>query len=263
MSLKGPNLFDLSGRVALVPGASGGIGSAVAQMLAECGADVVLGFGSNRTRAVEVETAAAAMGRRVRLDQIDTSSFDAVTAWVQNVIGEFGRIDIVANCVGSHGHFQPFIEQMPAQWTEFTAQHFLSGVNLAHAVLSHMVQRRSGRIIYLSSDGAKTGQAGAAVSNGGNAAIIGFAKSLAREISRHGVTVNAVCPGPTRTPVLEQMISGGDVGAKLAEGAAKAIPMKRVGEPHEVAAAFAFLASDAASFITGQALSVSGGLTMY
>lgn len=255
-------LTNLSGRVALIPGASGGIGSGVAEVLIECGADVILGYGRKRERAREIKDHALALGRRARVDQVDTTDFLAVQRWVASTIEEFGKIDIVANCVGSEGGFQLFREQTPEQWGRLIGQHFLSGVHLAHAVLDHMVSRKSGRIINLSSDGAKVGQSGAAVANGGTAALIGFGKSLAREISRHGVTVNAVCPGPTRTPVLEAMIAGGDTGAKLAAAAAKAIPMKRVGEPREVGAAFAFLASDAGAYITGQAISVSGGLTM-
>jgi 2-hydroxycyclohexanecarboxyl-CoA dehydrogenase len=135
-------------------------------------------------------------------------------------------------------------------------------VFLSHCVLPHMIARKAGRILHLGSDGAKGGQSGVAVACGGIGGAIAFSKSLAREVARHGITVNVVCPGPTRTPGLGEMMKDPNVGAKLVEGAIRAIPMKRPGEPREVANAFAFLASDAASYITGQALSVSGGLTM-
>lgn len=254
---------DLSGRTALVPGASGGIGSAIGEVLAECGANVALGYGRNRKRADEVAAAASRVaGVRVRTDQIDATDRNAVRAWVDAVSADFGPIDILANCVGSDGGFQLFREQDPSRWPMLVAQHFWAGVYLVEAVLQPMLARRFGRIIHLSSDGAKVGQSGVAVANGASAGLIGFCKGLAREVAQEGVTINVVCAGPTRTPVLDAMIAGGDTGAKLAAGAARAIPMKRIGEPREVAAMFAFLASDAGSYVTGQALSVSGGLTM-
>jgi 2-hydroxycyclohexanecarboxyl-CoA dehydrogenase len=254
--------LNLSGRVALVPGASGGIGSAIALALAECGADVALAYGRNKARADEVAAAARAGGVRARADSVDATDRAAVQAWAAAVTAAFGKIDILANCVGSDGGFEPFLRQDPARWPTLVAQHFWAGIHLVEAVLPAMVAQRWGRIIHLSSDGAKVGQSGVAVANGASAGLIGFSKGLAREVARDGVTVNCVCAGPTRTPVLDAMIAGGDTGAKLAAGAARAIPMKRVGEPHEVAAMFAFLASEAGSYVTGQALSVSGGLTM-
>ncbi len=257
-----PMKVDLSGRTALVPGASGGIGSAIAEVLAECGANVALGYGRNRKRADEVAAAARVAGVRVRTDQIDATDRNAIRAWVDAVSADFGPIDILANCVGSDGGFQLFREQDPSRWPTLVAQHFWAGVYLVEAVLEPMVARRFGRIIHLSSDGAKVGQSGVAVANGASAGLIGFCKGLAREVAQEGITINVVCAGPTRTPVLDAMIAGGNTGAKLAAGAARAIPMKRIGEPREVAAMFAFLASDAGSYVTGQALSVSGGLTM-
>jgi len=142
------------------------------------------------------------------------------------------------------------------------AQQFWGAAYLAHAVLPHMIARQSGRIITLGTDGAKSGQSGVAIACAGSAGAISFSKSLAREVGRYGITVNVICPGPTVTPVLDIMLSQDNVGAKLVEGAIKAIPLRRAGEAREVAAAFAFLASPGGSYITGQAISVSGGLTM-
>lgn len=265
MSQDRPNkisIFDLSGKVALVPGASGGIGGAVAEVLAECGADVALTYGRNRDAADAVLARARKQGVRARVDQVDATSPESIHAWVAAVTRDFGKVDILANCVGSSGGFKLLREQTLDEIKRFADQHFWAPIHLARAVVDQMVERKSGRIINLSSDGAKVGQSGAAVANAGNAAAIAFGKSLARELARFNVTVNAVCPGPTRTAVFDQMIAAGDTGAKLVESQTKYVPMKRIAEAREVAAVFAFLASDAASFVTGQAISVSGGLTM-
>lgn len=255
--------MDLSGRIALIPGGSGGIGSHVAEVLAECGADIVVGYHSNEKRAEEVVAKAKSYGRRAHADRIDATNYDEMKLWVDRIAEEFGGLDILATCVGwLEGGFSLFMGQTPDMWPAMIRQQFWAQVYLAHAVLPHMVSRQSGRIISLGSDGAKGGQSGVAVACAGLAGVIGFTKSLAREVGHYGVTVNVVCPGPTRTPALDSMLARGDTGAKLVEGAIRHIPMRRAGEPREVAAAFAFLGSDAGSYITGQALSVSGGLTM-
>lgn len=255
--------MDLSGRFALVPGGSGGIGSHVAEVLAECGADIAVGYHSNPTRAEEVVAKAQSLGRRACAAKIDAADYDAVKSWVDRSTAEFGKVDILATCVGWFERgFSLFKDQTPDQWPKMIAQQFWAQIYLAHAVLPGMIGHKSGRIITLGSDGAKSGQSGVAVACGGVAGVISFSKSLAREVGRYGITVNVVCPGPTHTPVLDVMLSQADVGAKLVEGAIKHIPLKRAGEAREVAAAFAFLASEGGSYITGQALSVSGGLTM-
>ncbi len=256
-------LFDLSGKVALVPGASGGIGSAVAEVLAECGADIIVGYRSNLARAEEVVAKAQVLGRRARAEQVDITDYDAAKAWIDRAEGEFGKIDILATCIGWFERgFTLFKDQKPAQWPAMMAQQFWGAIYLTHAVLPQMIARQAGRIITLGTDGAKSGQSGVAVACAGSAGVISFSKSLAREVGRYGITVNVVCPGPTVTPVLDIMLSQDNVGAKLVEGAIKAIPLRRPGEAREVAAAFAFLASSGGSYITGQAISVSGGLTM-
>lgn len=255
-------LVDLSGKVALVPGGSGGIGRAVAALFAECGADVAVGYAANADAAADVLAGIQAHGRRGRIDRIDASDAGSVAAWVAAVEADLGPVDILANCVGSAGGFKLLREQSLEELRRLADQHFWAPIYLARAVVQGMVERGSGRIVNLSSDGAKVGQSGAAVANAGNAAAIAFGKSLAREVAQSGVTVNAVCPGPTRTRGLEASIATGGTGARLAEALTRVVPMKRLGEAREVAAVFAFLASDAASYLTGQAISVSGGLTM-
>ena len=125
-----------------------------------------------------------------------------------------------------------------------------------------MVQREYGRVVNISSDAARVGSSQEAVYAGAKAAQVAFGKTLAREVARAGVTVNSVCPGPTETPLLEGMLGAGEASAKMVEALRRAVPMRRLGRPEDVAAAVAFLASDAAGYITGQTLSVSGGLTM-
>ncbi len=258
------DLIDVSGRVAIVPGASGGIGSAVAEVLAECGADVALGYRSNRQRVDEVLDHVGKLGRRASAHQVDATDPAAIKAWVDQVIADYGQVDILANCLGWKGHtsFSLFTEQDPASWRACVEIELMACIYFADAVIPHMIERRYGRIVTIGSDSSKVGESGAAASAAARAGNNAFSKSLARECSRHGVTVNTVCPGPTDTPVLDQLNNSGDTGQKIVAALIRSIPMKRIGTPREVANAVAFLASDAASYITGQAISVSGGLTM-
>lgn len=255
-------MIDLSGQVALVPGGSGGIGSHVAELLAECGADIALGYHANAERAEQVAETIRAMGRKVRLDRLEATDLAASHAWAAAVLDEFGRLDILANCCGWNGPFGLFSAQDPAQWSRILAIELTACLNLSHAVVDHMVARRSGRIITIGSESGKAGLSGSAVSAAARGGVNAFSKSLAREVGRHAVTVNVVCPGPTETPVLDRLRAQGETGQKLVQGLVTSIPMKRVGTPREVAAVVAFLASGDGGFITGQAISVSGGLTM-
>lgn len=253
---------DLSGRFALVPGGSGGIGSAVAEALLDAGADIAVSFRNNRERTERLKGYGESKGRKVSIRQVNAEDYSEVKRWVGETITEFGKIDILANCVGFDGTFSLFREQTPELWESMIGKQFWAGIYFAHCVVDHMIEQRWGRIISLGSDGAKVGQAGMAVGNAGGAGLIAFNKSLAREVARYGITVNAVCAGPTQTPALDRLRSTGDTGAKLVDAAIRTIPMKRPGDPRELGEAFVYLASDAAGFITGQAISVSGGLTM-
>jgi 2-hydroxycyclohexanecarboxyl-CoA dehydrogenase len=173
-------------------------------------------------------------------------------------------VDILANCLGWSGHtlFSLFTEQKPQMWKDCVQIELMAAIYLSDAVIHHMVGRGYGRIITVGSDSSKVGETGAAASSAARAGNNAFSKSLARETGRHGITVNTVCPGPTDTPILDKLASSGGTGEKIVAALVRSIPMKRIGTPREVANAVAFLASDAASYITGQAISVSGGLTM-
>lgn len=258
------NLIDLTGRVAIVPGASGGMGSVVAEVLAECGADVVLGYWSNRDRVDEVLERVQGLGRRASAHKLDAGDPAAIKSWVDQTIADYGQIDILANCLGWKGHtsFSLFIDQDPESWRACVEIELMACIYFANAVIRHMIERKYGRIVTIGSDSSKVGESGAAASAASRAGNNAFSKSLAREYGRHGITVNTVCPGPTDTPILDQLTSSGDTGQKIVAALIRSVPMKRIGTPREIANTVAFLASDAASYITGQAISVSGGLTM-
>ena len=255
-------MIDLSGKVALVPGGSGGIGSAVARVLAVCGADIIVGYHSNSDVASHIVEEAKRRGRRARADLVDATNRDEVKRWVDQSALEFEHIDILANCVGWRGHFQLLRDQSPEEWLRIINIELMATVYFAHSVLDHMLNRGAGRIITLSSDSAKAGETGAVISSAARGGVNAFSRALAREVAPQGITVNTVCPGPVNTPALTQMQAAEDAGAKIVASLVRHIPMKRVADPQEVANVVAFLASDEASFITGQAISVSGGLTM-
>jgi 2-hydroxycyclohexanecarboxyl-CoA dehydrogenase len=203
-------------------------------------------------------------GRRAISRSLDATDPEAIRSWVDGAISEFGRVDILANCLGWKGHtsFVLFTQQERSAWRKCVDIELMAAIYLSDAVIHHMVANQYGRIITIGSDSSKVGETGAAASSAARAGNNAFSKALARETGRYGITINTVCPGPTDTPILDQLISSGDTGQKIVKALVKAIPMKRIGTPREVANVVAFLASDAASYVTGQAISVSGGLTM-
>ncbi|HXQ51612.1 MAG TPA: SDR family NAD(P)-dependent oxidoreductase [Stellaceae bacterium] len=257
-------MIDLLGRVVLVPGASGGIGSQIARFLAEAGADLAMTYRANEEAAAAALDHALGLGRRARLDRIDATDGVAVRAWIDDVIRHWGRIDVLASGVGARaeGGFALFVEQKPESWKAIIDAQLMAFITLAHAIVPHMIERKFGRILAIGSDGGKVGQSGAAVAAAAHGGLIAFAKALAREVGRFGITVNIVCPGPTEGPTLDDLRSRGTTGAKIVEEMIRRVPMKRAGTARELAAMMAFLASSEGGYITGQAISVSGGLTM-
>ena len=170
-------------------------------------------------------------------------------------------IDVLVNNAG-WDRFQNFTDTKPEEWEALIDINLRGPLNLHHLVIPQMLARGSGRVINISSDAARVGSSGEAVYSACKGGIIAFSKTLAREVARKGITVNVVCPGPTDTPILRGFLGEGEAGQKIYDALVRAIPMKRVGQPDDIPGIVAFLASEEAGFITGQVISVSGGLTM-
>ena len=170
-------------------------------------------------------------------------------------------IDILVNNAG-WDRFQNFVDTKPEDWEALIDINLRGPLNMHHVVLPGMLARGAGRIINISSDAARVGSSGESVYAACKGGVISFSKTLAREVARNGITVNVVCPGPTDTPILRGFLGEGEAGKKVYDALVRAIPMKRVGQPDDIPGIVAFLASDEAGFITGQVISVSGGLTM-
>ncbi len=246
-------------KIAFVTGAGAGIGRAIARRLAADGArvaiaDIVL------DRALETEKLIREAKGTALAVQVDVAKLDVVTAAVGQVRTAFGPIEVLVNNAG-WDKMQPFVENDPALWDRLIALNLKSVFNCCRAVLDDMIAAGRGRIVSISSDAARVGSTGEAVYSACKGGVVSFSKSLARELARHNITVNVVCPGPTNTPLMAEITSG-EQGAKIIDAMRRAIPFRRLAEPEEIAGAVAFFASAAADFITGQVLSVSGGLTM-
>ncbi len=248
----------LRGTVALVTGSGRGIGAAVAAELAAQGAAVaVADLDGDRARAVaaEVGTAHGVAAAGVAMDVTDA---DAVVAAVAEVEAALGPVTALVNNAGIDV-IGRFVDSTPADWDRLIDVNLKGTIRVTRAVLDGMTERRAGRIVCIASDAGRVGSSGEVVYSATKGAVVAFAKALAREVARDGVTVNSVCPGPTDTALLDQVAAASQ---KLYDGLARAVPMRRIGQPADVAPAVAFLVSPGAGYITGQTLSVSGGLTM-
>jgi len=247
----------LTGKVAIVTGAANGIGRAIALRLADEGAKVALAdiqVDSAEQAAAEIRRGGAA-AIAVALDV--TKLAEAIAA-ADRVESELGPIDILVNNAG-WDVVLPFVESTPDLWDKVIAINFRGMLNCCKAVAPRMQSRGAGKIVSISSDAARVGSSGEAVYAGCKAAIIGFSKTLARELAANHINVNVVCPGPTDTALLRNAMSGRE---KVLESMARGIPFRRLGQPADLAGAVAFFASSDSDFVTGQVLSVSGGLTM-
>ncbi len=249
----------LKGKTAIVTGGGGGIGRAICLRLAQQGVTVGV-FDKNADAAAATADAASAAGGRAIAQVVDITDYAAVAAAVAAFEQSAGPVDVLVNNAG-WDKFAYFLETEPALWDQLIAINLKGPINLHHAVLKGMQQRRRGRVISIASDAGRVGSSMEAVYSACKGGIIAFTKTMAREMARSGVTLNAVCPGPTETALLAGFLEGAQ-GQKIYEGLKRAIPLGRLGQPDDIPGIVAFLASDDASFITGQVISVSGGLTM-
>ena len=247
----------LTGKVAIVTGAAQGIGRAIASRLADEGAKVALAdiqLESAERAASEI----CAGGASAIAVALDVTRLDDAVAAADRVERELGPIDILVNNAG-WDILMPFVETTPDLWNKVIAINYRGVLNCCKAIAPRMQSRGSGKIISISSDAGRVGSSGEAVYAGCKAAIIGFSKTLARELAANHINVNVVCPGPTDTALLKTAMAGRE---KVLDAMARGIPFRRLGQPADLAGAVAFFASPDSDFITGQVLSVSGGLTM-
>ena len=246
--------MSLDGRIALVTGAARGIGAAIAHRLSAAGAVVVV---ADLDGDAASATAGALEGKALGV-AMDVSSSASVAAALDQVRAESGPHDILVNNAGIDV-IKPFVDSTEEEWDRIIAVNLKGPINCSRAVLDAMIEGKFGRIVNIASDAGRVGSSGEAVYSATKGGVIAFTKTLARETARHGITVNCVCPGPTETALLGQVA---EFSPKLYEGLSRAIPVGRTAQPDDIAPAVAFLASEEASYITGQTLSVSGGLTM-
>jgi 2-hydroxycyclohexanecarboxyl-CoA dehydrogenase len=251
----------MSNRTALVTGGAQGIGQGIA---------TTLGAAGHRVAVVDLDPAAAqatassitdAGGTAIAV-QADVTDTAAVQAAVKTVTEELGPVEIAVNNAG-WDDFMTFLDTTEDFWDRILDINFKGALRVTQAVVPGMVERGHGRVVNIGSDAGRVGSSLEAVYSGAKGGIIAFTKTLAREVATKGVTANTVCPGPTDTPALRKFAdASGQDADKVLGGMTKAVPMRRLAQPEDVAAAVAFFASDAAGYVTGQTLSVSGGLTM-
>ena len=248
------------GKTVVVTGGGGGIGGATCRRFALEGARVAV-LDMNLETAEKVAAAIRAEGGSATAYRCDITERLGVDAAVAAVEQALGPIDVLVNNAG-WDVFKPFTKTEPAQWDKLIAINLIGALHMHHAILPGMAARKRGRIVNIASDAARVGSSGEAVYAACKGGLVAFSKTLAREHARHGITVNVVCPGPTDTALFAEYKEGAGNPDKLMEAFRRAIPLGRIGQPADLPGAIAFFASDDAGYVTGQVLSVSGGLTM-
>ena len=248
------------GKAVIVTGGGGGIGGATCAAFATQGASVAV-FDIRLDAATQVAEAIVAAGGRAAAFGCDITDRASVDTAVAAAEAQLGPIAVLVNNAG-WDVFRAFTKTEPAQWDKLIAINLTGALHMHHAVLPGMVARRAGRIVNIASDAARVGSSGEAVYAACKGGLVAFSKTLAREHARHGITVNVVCPGPTETALFEDYKQGAGNPEKLVEAFTRSIPLGRIGQPGDLPGAILFFASDDAAYVTGQVLSVSGGLTM-
>ena len=247
-------------KTVIVTGGGGGIGGATCRRFGREGARVAV-FDLNLEAARKVAADIQQAGGRAEAFDCDITHRPSVDAAVAAAESKLGPIDVLVNNAG-WDVFRPFTRTEPAQWDKLIAINLTGALHMHHAVLPGMSARKSGRIVNIASDAARVGSSGEAVYAACKGGLVAFSKTIAREHARHGITVNVVCPGPTETALFADYKEGAGNPEKLEEAFQRSIPLGRIGQPDDLPGAILFFASDDAAYVTGQVLSVSGGLTM-
>ena len=244
--------MEFDGKTAFVTGGASGIGLATASGLAQSGAIVYIADINEENGQAAVQALGEGKARFLRLDVTDG---EAVGAAARSVEQQHGALDILVNVAG-WSKVERFSDTTPELWERLVDLNYIGTLKVVHAFLPQLTSRPGGKIVNVASAAGRVGSGGEAVYSGAKGAVIAFTKALARETARYATNVNCVCPGPTDTPLLAS------IPDKQREALMRAIPFRRFGKPSEVADAVLFFASDRANYVTGQVLSVSGGLTM-
>lgn len=250
----------LEGKTVVVTGGGGGIGGATCRRFAAEGARVAV-LDLSLEAAQKVAEEIHEKGGQALALRCDITNRADVEAALQQTQAQLGPVEVLVNNAG-WDVFRPFTKTEPVQWEKLIAINLTGALHMHHAVLPGMVERKRGRIINIASDAARVGSSGEAVYAACKGGLVAFSKTIAREHARHGVTVNVVCPGPTDTALFAEYKEGAGNPDKLLEAFQRSIPLGRIGQPDDLPGAIVFFASDDANYITGQVLSVSGGLTM-
>jgi len=248
---------SLEGKVVVMTGTASGIGQAAAFQFAAAGATVA-GGDINAAGAKKTADEIASRGGRAASFELDLTSRESIDRFTADVVKQFGAPDIIANVAG-FDKVGPFLDNTPALWETLVQINFVGPVRMIHNLLPGIIAKNAGgRVLTVASDAGRVGSMGETFYAGTKGAIIAFTKSLAREMARHRINCNVICPGPTDTPLFHSIEN-----EKLKNALAGAIPLRRLAQPMEIANGIVFLCTPAAGFITGQVLSISGGLTMH
>lgn len=250
----------LKGKVAIVTGGGSGIGRAICRRLGDEGCIVGV-FDINGEAAAETAEMVTASGGAAHAHTVDIADYDAVKAGVEDFEATAGGTSILVNNAG-WDKVVPFLSADRDLWKKVIDINLYGPLNMHYAVLPGMVERKNGRVINIASDAGRVGSSGEAVYSACKAGIGAFSKTLCRELVRHNILLNTVCPGPTDTALLAE-VTAGESGKRIIDAMTKAVPMRRIATPDDYPGLVAFLASDDAGFIVGQTISVSGGLTMH
>lgn len=251
----------IKGKVAIITGAAGGIGRSLVQRFLEEGAHVAA-FDINQDGLDALNGQFQPYASQLTTVRVDITDHMAVAQAVQTLHADHRQIDILVNNAGWDVARQ-FVDTTPDLWDKIIAINLKGPLSLQHAVVPLMIAAGGGKIVNIASDAGRVGSSGESVYAACKGGIIAFSKTLARETARNNIRVNVVCPGPTDTALLQSFTGGGEFGQKIYDGLKRAIPLKRLGQPEDIPGAVVFLSSDDANFITGQVISVSGGLTMH